>query len=205
MARQFSCPSCGAPLNIESAFTTYLVCNYCGASLYLSDGGIDITGKTAKLAEYPSRFAIGVNGSVKGRAFHILGHIRYTNEDGYWDEWFLQFNDQQVGWIVEDEGDLTLTFKSKLTFPVMPYDSMSIGTYIPFGNDRLFLSEKGEAHVDGVEGEMAINAPPGKTIHYVDGNMASKAIRLILDEHAIMLYTGEPLEFNDVSIAGGSK
>jgi len=203
MTRQISCPSCGGPLHIESQFTTFVVCNYCGASLYVSDSGIDITGKTAKLAEYPSRFSLGAKGKVKGRGFHVLGHIRYKNEDGYWDEWFIQFDDQQAGWIVEDEGDLTLAFKSKLTFPIAPYDQMQIGSFVAFGPGKLFLSEKGEAQVDGVEGEVSLNAPPGKSIRYIDGNTANKAIRLILDDHAIMLYSGEPLEFNDVTIVDG--
>ena len=200
MARQLSCPSCGGPLTIESAFTTFLVCNYCGASLFVNDTSVDISGQSAKIAEYPSRFSIGANGKVNGRGFRVLGHVRYKNEDGYWDEWFLQFNDQQIGWLVEDEGDLTLTYKSKLTFPVPPYEDMRIGSFVPFGKDNLFLSEKGETQVDGVEGEVSLNIPPGKPIRYVDGNAASKAIRLILDDNAIMLYTGEPLEFNDVTL-----
>jgi len=201
MARQVSCPSCGGPLQIESAFTTFLVCNYCGASLYVRDSGIDVTGKTAKLAEYPSRFSIGGSGKVKGRGFRVLGRVRYKNYDGFWDEWFLQFDDQQVGWVTEDEGDLTLVFKSKLTFPVSPYEQMRVGSFVPFGNDRLFVSEKGDAQVAGAEGEISLNASPGRAIRYVDGNVANKAIRLILDDNGITLYTGEPLEFHDVTIA----
>jgi len=201
MARQLACPSCGAPLTIESAFTTLLVCSYCGASLNIRDTGVDITGKSAKLADYPSRFSIGAAGKVKGRGFQVLGRVRYNNYDGFWDEWFLEFSDHQVGWITEDEGDLTLVFKSKLTFPVPPYEQMRVSTFIPFGNGRLFLSEKGEASVAGAQGEISLNIPPGKAIRYVDGNMANKAFRLVIDDNGIVLYTGEPLEFNDVTIA----
>jgi hypothetical protein len=200
MPRQFSCPSCGGPLQIESAFTTILVCIYCGASLYIRDSGIDVTGQTAKLAEYPSRFAIGANGQVKGRGFRVLGRVRYKNMDGFWDEWFLQFDDQQVGWLTEDEGDLTLVFKSKLTFPVQPYEQTRVGSFMPFGSDRLFVSEKGDAQLVGAEGEITSNAPLGRAIRYVDGNVANKAIRLIMDDNGIVLYTGEPLEFHDVTI-----
>jgi Domain of unknown function (DUF4178) len=201
MSRQITCPGCGGPLTIESAFTTFLVCSYCGASLNVRDTEIDITGKTAKLAQFPSRFSIGASGAVRSRPFHVLGHIRYKNEDGFWDEWFLQFADQQVGWIAEDEGDLTLVYKSKLTAPFPPYDQVRVGSFVPFGKDRLFLSEKGNAQVLGAEGEITLNAPPGKAIQYIVGNAGSKAIRLILDDNGIVLYSGEPLEFNDVSIS----
>lgn len=138
---------------------------------------------------------------VKGRGFRVLGRVRYKNYDGFWDEWFLQFDDQQVGWITEDEGDLALVFKSKLTFPVPPYEQMRVGSFVPFGNDRLFVSEKGDAQVEGAEGEISLSAPPGRAIRYVDGNVANKAIRLILDDNGIMLYAGEPLAFHDVTIA----
>jgi hypothetical protein len=59
MPKQISCPSCGGPLQIESAFTPLVVCGYCGQSLYIHDTGVDLAGKTAKLAEYPSRLSVG--------------------------------------------------------------------------------------------------------------------------------------------------
>jgi hypothetical protein len=198
MARQFSCPSCGGPLQIESAYTTLLVCNYCGASLYVRDTGVDITGKTAKLAEFPSRLSIGATGKVKGRAFKVLGRVRYQNEDGFFDEWFLQLDNQQVGWMTEDEGDLTLIFKSKLTSPIPPFDQIKVGTFIPFGGERMFVSEKGNARVQGAEGEVSMSAPPGHPVQYIDGNAGSKAIRILIEENEITLHTGEPLQFKDV-------
>lgn len=200
MPRQISCPSCGAPLQIESAFTTLLICHYCGASLYVRDAGVDLTGKTAKLAEYPSRLSVGAQGKLKNRMFHVLGRVRYQYTDGFWDEWFLQFDNQQVGWIEEDEGDLTLIFKSKLTSPIPPFDQVRVGSFIPLGGDRMFVSEKGEGKVLGAEGEVSMVAPPGHSIQYIDGNAATKALRLVIDESGITLHTGEPLEFNDLAI-----
>ena len=200
MARQIACPSCGAPLQIESAYTTLLVCNFCGASLYVRDTGVDITGQTAKLADFPSRLSVGASGKVKGRAFKVLGRVRYQNDDGFFDEWFLQLDNQQVGWMTEDEGDLTLIFKSKLTSPIPPFDQIKVGTFIPLGSDRMFVSEKGNAKIMGAQGEVSMTAPPGRPVQYVDGNAASKVIRLLIDENGITMHTGDPLEFKDVVI-----
>lgn len=201
MARSLSCPSCGGALEIESAFTTLVVCPYCGSSLYIHDTGVDITGKIAKLADYPSRFAIGANGKIKGRDFRTLGRIRYQYDQGFWDEWFVQFADQKIGWVVEDEGDLTLVFKSKLTVPVPPFDQIHVGAFMPLGNDRMFVSEKGHGQVQGAEGEVALSLPPGTAVQFVIGNAANKALRLFIDADSIVLQTGEPLEFNDVSVS----
>jgi hypothetical protein len=200
MARSLSCPNCGGPIEVESAFTTIVVCPYCGSSLHIHDTGVDITGKTAKLAQYPSRLSIGASGQVQGRPFRTLGRIRFQYEDGFWDEWFLQFDDGQVGWVEEDEGEFTLTFKRKLTSPIPPFEEVRVGSFIPLGQDRMFVSEKGQAKTIGAEGEVSMVAPPGRAIQYIDGNASNKAIRLVIDQSGITLHQGSPLEFRDLVV-----
>lgn len=198
MARSLNCPNCGGALTIESAFTTLIVCPFCGSSLFVHDTSVDITGKTAKLAEYPSRFSVGASGKLKGRDFTVLGRVRYQYAQGFWDEWFVQFADQKVGWVVEDEGDLTLVFKSKLAVPVPSYDEIRVGAFMELGDDRIFVSEKGQGQVQGAEGQVSMTFAPGHPVQFVLGNAADKAVRLFMDADSIILQTGEPLEFNDV-------
>ena len=104
MPSSIACPNCGAPLTLESAFTTFLVCGYCGQSLFVRDTGVDLAGQAAKLADYPSRLAVGKAGQMKGQAFKTLGRLRYDTDSGYWDEWFVQLANLQVAWLLEDEG-----------------------------------------------------------------------------------------------------
>jgi hypothetical protein len=205
IARSLSCPNCGGPIEVQSAFTTIVVCPYCGSSLHIHDTGIDITGKTAKLAQYPSRLAIGANGTLTGRPFRALGRVRFQYEDGFWDEWFLQFDDGQVGWVEEDEGELTLTFKRKLTFPLPPFDQIRVGGFLPIGQEQMFVSEKGSAQTIGAEGEVSMASPPGRSIQYIDGNASNKAIRLVIDQGGITLHQGQPLEFNDLQVASSPR
>jgi hypothetical protein len=203
MTRTISCPSCGGPLQIDSAFTTFMVCTYCGQSLFVRDTGVDLAGKTAKLADFASRLSIGAHGKIKGQTFQVLGRVRFQNDYGYIDEWFLQFDNQRVGWVDEDEGDLMLTFKTKLTSPLPPFEQIRVGSFIPLGSDRMFVSEKGNATVVGAEGQVAMSARPGQAVQYIDGNAANKAIRLLIDDNGITLYTGEPLQFSDLQIQQG--
>ncbi len=200
MARSLSCPNCGGPITVESAYTTLVVCPYCGSSLYIRDTGVDITGRTAKLAQFPSRLSVGAQGTIRGRPFRVLGRVRYQYEDGFWDEWFLQFADGQVGWAEEDEGEFTLTFKRKLTSPIPPFDQIRVGSTIPLGGAPMFVTEKGGAQIVGGEGEISMTAPPGRAIQYVDGNAGGKAIRLVIDPSGIMLHQGDPLEFQDLVV-----
>jgi len=202
MPASLTCPNCGAPLTIDSAFTTFLVCNYCGQSLFVHDTGVDLAGQSAKLADYPSRLAVGAAGQMKGQGFKTLGRVRYEKDDGYWDEWFVQLASRQVAWLLEDEGVLTLVFKTALTTPVPPFEQVRVGSFLAVGQWRVFVSEKGQARMSGAEGQVAMTAPPGHAIHYLVGNADNKAVQIVLDDRGLTLYTGQPLEFNDIVMTG---
>jgi len=64
MPKQIACPNCGGPLQVESAFTTLLVCGYCSQTLYIHNTGVDLAGQVAKLSEYPSRLSVGAQGEA---------------------------------------------------------------------------------------------------------------------------------------------
>ena len=102
----------------------------------------------------------------------------------------------------EDEGEFTLTYKRKLTSPIPPFEQVQVGSFLPLGSDRMFVSEKGQASVVGAEGELSQSSPPGRPIHYIDGNASGQAIRLILDAGGITLHQGEPLEFKELVVRG---
>jgi hypothetical protein len=197
-ARSLTCPNCGGPVQVESAYTTLTVCPYCNSSLIIRDTGVDITGKVAKLAQFPSRLALGKAGAVRGRPFRTLGRIRYQYADGFWDEWNVQFQDGQVGWLEEDEGEFTLVYKRKLTSALPPFAQVAVGHTIPLGGEGMFVSEKGQATAVGAEGELIATTAPGRAIHYIDGNASGKAIRLLVDDNGITLHQGEPLDFAEL-------
>ena len=203
MPASLTCPNCGAPLTIDSAFTTFLVCNYCGQLLFVRDSGVDLAGQTARLAAYPSRLAVGAAGQIKGQGFKTLGRVRYEKDDGFWDEWFVQLASLQVAWVLEDEGVLTLVHKSALTTPVPPLEQVRVGSFIAVGPwPKMFVSEKGQARMSGAEGQVAMTAPPGHAIRYLEGNANNQAFQIIQDDQGLTLYTGQPLEFNDIVMTG---
>src|SRR5262249_49989505 len=148
-----------------------------GQSLYVHDTGVDPTGHTAKLAEYPSRFSIGGRGTVKGRAFKTLGRMRFESDDGFLGGRVVQFADQQVGWIEENEGAFTLTFKNQLTSSVPSFEQVRVGSFIQIGAEHIFVSAKGQARVAGAEGEVAMHLPPGLTVSYLNGSAGHQAVR----------------------------
>src|SRR5688572_26054085 len=101
-ATTLSCPSCGGRVQLSHRFVKMVVCGYCGSTLAVENDRLDPTGRTAALVDYPTRFAVGKSGRLRGRPFQVLGRVRFEDEDGYWDEWYLQFEDGTVAWLEEE-------------------------------------------------------------------------------------------------------
>ena len=98
-----NCPSCGAELDMGSRFAHLVVCQFCDSALIKDEKVLRIAGKMAVLAQTPSLLYTGGQGSLEGKRFTVRGRVRYGYEAGYWDEWFLEFDDGTTRWISEDE------------------------------------------------------------------------------------------------------
>ncbi|GIW06466.1 MAG: hypothetical protein KatS3mg060_1271 [Dehalococcoidia bacterium] len=200
-ARTLSCPSCAGPLTIASRFTSLVVCPYCGQTSVVRDTGLDPTAKTAKLTDYASRLRVGRNGTIRDRAFSVLGRVRYRYEDGVWDEWFLRFDDGQPAWLSEDEGEYVLYSKRRLTSPVPPWEQIRVGGTVEITPHRMFVTEKGVGSVLGAEGELSMTPSLGTTLRYVDGTAAGRILVLVYTDTGITFGLGDPYDFHDIVVA----
>jgi len=119
---QLTCSSCGAPIQIENQFVRAITCPFCGASyLVEGDSTLNPSGKGASLANYPSRLSVGTRGKIRGREFTVLGRIRYTYDEGFWDEWQIAWDDgTPPDWLEEDEGYWTVFKKERVRSAVVP-------------------------------------------------------------------------------------
>ena len=93
-----SCPACGGPVELSNRSVKMVVCPYCGNTLAVQPDGLDPTGKSAKLADYPTRFSIGATGALHGKPYRILGRVRFQDDESYWDEWYLELHDGEIAW-----------------------------------------------------------------------------------------------------------
>jgi hypothetical protein len=199
--RVLNCPACGAPLNIESRFTTIVVCEYCGQTSFVHDEGLDPTGKVAKITDYHSRLRVGDGGTVRGRRFEVLGRVRFSYEEGQWDEWFLRFDDGEPVWLSEDEGEYVLYSKRRLTQPVPPWEEIRVGGFLPIPPLNVFITDKRATEIAGAEGEISSSAGPGETFHHVHGNAAGRAVGVIYTRRGIDFTQGDPLEFHEIQVS----
>ncbi len=187
MLKTLSCPSCGAPLSIKNRFVKLVTCDFCSQVLLLKESGLDLTGRTARLAELPSRLYLDATGALWGRQFAVSGRLRYQYEAGMWDEWFLTFDNDKPGWLVEDEGELIFYHKQTLTSAVPPFDAVKVGSQVPIGGRNVFIVQKGRATIAGGEGQLAFTILPGEEVLYLDGVSGEDQISLE--------YTTDEIEF----------
>lgn len=178
MSKSLSCPSCGAPLNIKNRFVKMVTCDFCSQVILVKDTGLDLTGREAKLAQLPSPLYVDATGSLWDQKFQIIGRLRYQYDAGMWDEWFLTFEGDKPGWLVEDEGEYTLYHKQALTAAVPPFEEVQVGNVIRIGEREIFITQKGEANIVGGEGQLAFTILPGEEVKYLDGNSGQDQISI---------------------------
>ncbi len=188
--KSMSCPSCGAPLDIDNRFVKVVTCDFCNQVMLLHDSGLDPTGQTAKLTELPSPLYIGATGQIFGKPFEVMGRLRYQYDAGLWDEWFVMFDKDRPGWLQEDEGEYILFHKETLTSPVPSFDEVAVGSVLPVGKHRMFITEKGTAQIAGGEGQLAFNILPGQEVRYLDGNSGEQQVSIEYTQNEIELSVG---------------
>lgn len=200
MAEKKSCPACGAPLDIKNRFVKLAACDFCGQTLLIKDTGIDPTGKTAKLVDLPSKLFIDAEGEIEDKQFQVLGRLRYQYDSGMWDEWFIMFDGEQPGWLVEDEGTFKLYHKTTLTSSIPSFEQVQVGSTINVGGRQVFVTEKGEANIAGGEGQLAFNILPGEEIRYIDGNNGEEQVSIEFSTSGIELLTGRAIAASAIKV-----
>ncbi len=200
MPKRMSCPACGAPLTIQNRFIKLVTCDFCSQVSLLVDKGLDPTGRTAKLVEFPSPLYIDATGTLFNRRFRVMGRLRYEYDAGFWDEWFLSFDSGKPGWLVEDEGEFKFYVKSTWTESLPPFEELSVGQTIKVAGRNVFITEKGRAVIAGGEGQLAFKILPGEPVAYVDGNSDGRLVSIEYTEDEIEVSVGHPVGEDDLTI-----
>jgi hypothetical protein len=201
-ATSLKCPSCGGPLPVEHRFVRMVACKYCDTVSELTDEGLDPTGKTAKLAPLPTRFQVGQRGALRGRGFQVLGRVRYSYEDGVWDEWYFAFDDGDAGWLEEEDGEYTLSRSEKLRTPAPPFERVMVGTSFDVNGYPFFVTERCRARIAGAEGQLFYKAVPGREVAFLDGNVGGRTAYLEYTPDSIEFGVGDAIPRHDITLEG---
>ncbi len=198
-AKSFNCPSCGGHLQIEHAYTKTVVCQYCDTVSSVIDKTLNPSGKMAKLSEAPSIFSVGSAGALRGKRFEILGRLRYTYPSGFWDEWYLKFEDGKAGWLTEEEGECTLFFKTQIT-DAMELDHIAIAKRINISGRSVFITEIQNAVISGGEGQLNYVVVPGASVRHIEGIDNGTLVSVEIWDNEIELHTGSEIGYEEITV-----
>lgn len=180
-----------------------LVCSHCGQTSHLNADSLQAVGDQHLLIDYGSAFAIGQTGRYFEREFMVLGRLRIDYEDGFWDEWYIQFLDNgEAGWIQEDDGSFVLFTEAKRLKRRLNLNGIKVGAHDNFEGqwEKVFVTSKSKAQINGGEGELPFRIIPGQTADFVDGIARGEVVSVELLEEDNVLFVGKPLSLQEVEL-----
>lgn len=168
-AQEIQCPSCGAGHTIHNPGVITVVCEYCGNAVYWDEEKIANAGKQSVLPEGFSRLFRRATGSLFNKRFEVLGRVRYSFGKGFWDEWFLEFENGEIGWLSEDNHEFA--YENALPGANVPaIAQLSPGTKLTLKKQVFVIEEVGEAECLGVEGDLPLQLQTGEKYAFADGS-----------------------------------
>jgi len=149
-----------------------------------------------------NRFDIGQMGEIGRYKYRALACVTYGNEDGEWDEWCLELHDGSIGWLEEEDGQISLTRKFWLTEAVPAYDNVRIGQTLPINRKQFFVVEKCSARVMQIAGLLPFELAIGESMSFIDGIIDGNPASLEYNDEGVELVIGEVLDLRSTPEAG---
>ncbi|MGM9991816.1 MAG: DUF4178 domain-containing protein [Candidatus Bruticola sp.] len=198
-----NCPTCGAPVVFKLESSLYSTCEHCHSVLMRQDMNIQSIGTASCIHSDTSPLQIGTSGTFKGLGFEILGRTQAVQSDGFWNEWFIAFNDGRTGWLSESIGEYCVTIQQTPKKPLPDYQKVQLGTILQYDGTSYMVANKGKAQVVAFEGELNFNPRGSYDLYYIDlRSLSGKAGTIdysdyFAGEGAPELFMGEYLDFKD--------
>lgn len=202
-----SCPSCGAPVEKKTVGAILLVCPYCDSTLMQQGQALEDVGKMAVLQEDGSPLQLGCRGTYLRVPFTVVGRIQLEYALGYWNEWYVSFDDGQTGWLGEGQGQYTFTRLVPAGSEVPPHDSLRPGhsVRLNLGGEPQYLQvlEVSQARCISGAGELPFSIQTGYDAPVADlAGSGRRFATLDYSESPPLAFLGERVTFESLELTG---
>lgn len=205
MSKKFSCPACGGEVSFQSVSSVFSVCPYCRMMLVRSDLNIESYGKMAELPVDSSVLQIGASGKYQNKSFTLVGRLRQSWSDGFWNEWYALFDDSSEGWLAEAQGFYMISFPAPELEKWAPQrGDLRPGKMIEIPQKYVLeVDDVKEATCVGAEGELPFRSPKGRKNLSVDLSGQNNLFGTIdYSEDGVRFYLGSYVDFDDLKLQG---
>jgi hypothetical protein len=162
------CPSCGAPVPFRSAASVMAVCEYCQTTVLRDADTVKDQGKMSAVLEDFSPLQIGSSGVYDGVGFGLIGRIQLKYSDGMWNEWYVQFEDGQNGWMSDGSGQYTLTRTLGQIPAAPPFERLRVNQSYSMAGQDYRVTDIRMAECTGGQGELPFVVGQGWQAHVAD-------------------------------------
>ncbi|AXI03201.1 DUF4178 domain-containing protein [Aquirhabdus parva] len=154
LAFSTACPSCGAQVQFRSSASVMAVCEYCQTTILREEHAVLDQGKMSAVLEDYSPLQIGSSGVLDGVGFSLIGRIQLQYPDGFWNEWYLQFDDGTNGWLSDASGLYVLTRHSGALESAPSFDLLTINYIVQYKGFGYRVTDHRTATCTGGQGEL---------------------------------------------------
>lgn len=193
-----ACPSCGANVNFRSAASVMAVCEYCQSTLVKDADAVKDIGKMSSVLEDYSPIQITTSGEYKGKPFSVVGRIQLKYDGGFWNEWYLWFDDGSCGWLSDASGQYIITLAVPAPPKVPAFESIKPGLTLNSGGLTYMASDVRSADCIAGQGELPFAVGPGWVAKVADFRFADQFLTLDYSDEKPELYQGSATNLNDL-------
>ena len=192
------CKVCGGDLKIESRFTKTIVCRYCNTVYLLENNSVNEVGVT-KPFEALSIFKVGASGIMGKKQIRVLGRIRLQDNEDIWDEWYVLM-DNKPFWIEESSDTVVLISSTQLNKAIDSFENIRIGQVVTIDGKDVFISERGDAKVIGIEGEFTGRVKPNDEYKFIQGSAEKEVYMVEYYKDEIKTFKGQIISLDDITL-----
>jgi hypothetical protein len=198
--QQVTCPGCGAPVEFKSTASVLAVCGYCKTTLLKDADSVKNLGKMSEVLEDYSPLQIGSSGRHAGRGFSVIGRIQLQYSAGFWNEWYLMFDDGGGGWLSDASGQYALTVEKQTSAALPLFDKLVPGRTLRVSSDLYTISDVRTARCTAGQGELPFKVGPGWEARVADFRARDRFMTLdYSDATAPRVYVGDAVELESLS------
>lgn len=165
---------------------------------------VELLGKVADLQPDGTPIQIGTSGVFNGAAFEVLGRIQILHPEGYWNEWFLLFQDGSHGWLGEAMGEYFVSSLAQIEPQAIPdFADLHVGKAMLVGSRELVVTNLAQARAVSFQGELPFVMSTEYELPYADFRSAGRTgATLDYSEEQPLLFVGTFQDFEDLQFRG---
>jgi len=200
------CPNCGAAITFRHSASVLAVCSACHGAIQRTDDALLKIGELSALSRDLSPIQIGVTGQTAKGAFSVIGVLRKGREGLRWNEWRIAYDNGDLGWLSEGNGQLILFDDSPCALEGLR--DVEVGDDFTLETDgeksQYKVTEKAEATLLAAEGELNILAEQGQPLSYMDAREVGGVGFATIDREGgdLTAWRGRVVDLTRLQLAG---